>query len=316
MVVVIDRKSTGEFGTTPWPRPRLAELVDRINALGASHLAVSIILDRPREPRGDAILARALERFSGRLTLVASTEVDPVSGKEIPLLPLEQFRTGAVIAHDSIFWVGNVARAVPWGRSIDGHSYIAIAAELANQSSYPGGGLLSHWSWFDYATKTIFIDYTVDPATIPVISASDILAKRIPRATLSGKRVLLGYADVDIRFLEAPHYGKISYPHVQALAAETMWARWPSVIPWPYFFVPTLLIAILAHFARNTILSIGTWCGATIFMAALPFLVFRERIYVETFSSLLFLLLIGLGTIISFVRRRPPPRQPEGSDLR
>jgi CHASE2 domain-containing sensor protein len=46
-VVDIDEASLKEFGQWPWPRDRMAKLVDRLSAMGASAIAFDILFSEP-----------------------------------------------------------------------------------------------------------------------------------------------------------------------------------------------------------------------------------------------------------------------------
>ena len=43
VIIDLDEKSLGEFGQWPWPRYRVALLLDKLNSLGASAIAVDIL---------------------------------------------------------------------------------------------------------------------------------------------------------------------------------------------------------------------------------------------------------------------------------
>lgn len=60
--VVLDDASLDAVGPLPWPRERLAVLVDAIHARGGRGVALDLVLNEPGDPTGDDALARSLDR--------------------------------------------------------------------------------------------------------------------------------------------------------------------------------------------------------------------------------------------------------------
>ncbi len=91
-VIVIDDRAIELFGPLPWPRSRLAEIVEQSFAAGALGVAIDLILAEPGDPTEDLALARALSRGS----TVLATAFDSTGEW---LLPLEPFGGAGVAAH-------------------------------------------------------------------------------------------------------------------------------------------------------------------------------------------------------------------------
>ena len=66
-IVGIDERSLARYGRWPWPRSRLADLVDRLTAYGAKTIAFDAVFDQADAPN-DARFAAAI-RASGRVLL-------------------------------------------------------------------------------------------------------------------------------------------------------------------------------------------------------------------------------------------------------
>ena len=60
-IVEIDDESIAEFGRWPWPRARLAEMIEKITGAGAAVVALDILLYDPGDPADDARLAQAMQ---------------------------------------------------------------------------------------------------------------------------------------------------------------------------------------------------------------------------------------------------------------
>ncbi|MDH4062841.1 MAG: CHASE2 domain-containing protein [Acidobacteriota bacterium] len=62
-IVAIDEDSLAAFGQWPWPRTRVAHLVDRLQELGASGIALDVLFaESDRQGEADSALAEALTR--------------------------------------------------------------------------------------------------------------------------------------------------------------------------------------------------------------------------------------------------------------
>jgi adenylate cyclase len=72
-IIDIDEASIAEYGQWPWPRTRMAQIVDRLTELGAATIAVDIVFSEP-DRTGPAGLLRLLEerQWPGRQSIEAS----------------------------------------------------------------------------------------------------------------------------------------------------------------------------------------------------------------------------------------------------
>ena len=92
VAVVLDDDALDAFGPLPWPRERLAALVDAIFDRGARGLALDLVLNEPGDPAGDERLAAALAR--GPSVLAAALR--PAGGW---LLPVDRLGGAGRAAH-------------------------------------------------------------------------------------------------------------------------------------------------------------------------------------------------------------------------
>ena len=84
-IVGIDERSLARYGRWPWPRSRLAELVDRLAAYGAKTIAFDAVFSEA-DPPNDARFAAAI-RASGRVVLGEIFELNGTPITTWPLLP-------------------------------------------------------------------------------------------------------------------------------------------------------------------------------------------------------------------------------------
>jgi len=84
-IVGIDERSLARYGRWPWPRSRLAELVDKLTAYGAKTIAFDAVFSEA-DPPNDARFAAAI-RASGRVVLGEIFELNEEPIKTWPLFP-------------------------------------------------------------------------------------------------------------------------------------------------------------------------------------------------------------------------------------
>src|SRR6185369_4913563 len=84
-IVGIDERSLARYGRWPWPRSRLADLVDRLTGYGAKTIAFDAVFDQADAPN-DARFAAAI-RASGRVVLGEFFEFGGPPTTNWPLFP-------------------------------------------------------------------------------------------------------------------------------------------------------------------------------------------------------------------------------------
>ncbi len=65
-IVSIDQKSIDALGRWPWPRYRIADLIDRLRFYGAKVVAFDVVFSEPDESSGIGVIRRIKDQFSGR----------------------------------------------------------------------------------------------------------------------------------------------------------------------------------------------------------------------------------------------------------
>lgn len=173
-VVAIDEASLRAAGPWPWPRERLAELVDRVAASGARGVAVDILLAEPRD--GDDLLAASLQRAGA--TLVCGLDA---GGNWV--VPPESLAKGARLAHGMIeLDRDGVMRRVSMTKQAGTMSLpalsIAMAAAMRDDVVVAPGRLLEP----GFRARTV---------KVPVVSAQSLFAGGA-NGELRGRAVFIG----------------------------------------------------------------------------------------------------------------------------
>jgi signal transduction histidine kinase len=175
--VVIDDSSVDALGPLPWPRDRLAALVETARDRGARALVLDVLLSEPAGPAGDARLEQALSK--GPAVLAAALAP---SGSW--LLPLDRFggvRRSAHV-HAEISSDG-VVRSIAMTKQADGLSLPALAVAAAT---------LAGWEGAAEPGRLIRPDFRRPPGSVPQIDARSLLAADDDGQLLAGRVVWLG----------------------------------------------------------------------------------------------------------------------------
>lgn len=238
VLVAIDDKSLREAGRWPWPRRHHAELTDRLTAAGANRIYIDVILEGRSNGVDDTAFARAIER-SGNVVLAVRGDAGPAGNKQSSSVPLEALSRHAALASIGVAYnYQNAAWQLPYSARVDEQVIPSFAASLANKAS-PAN------YWFTP-------DYSIEPSSIPAISASDVLFGRFDPASVKGKDVVIGAnSEVlgDQYFI--PGFGKLGGAYVQIIGAETLKSGTPIQLGWGIAYLLALAIAAFALFRRS-----------------------------------------------------------------
>lgn len=174
-VIAIDEASLKRQGAWPWPRQRLAALVDATADAGARAVAVDILLPEPRP--GDEALAAALRRLPSVVTAALDENAKWI-------LPAPSLLGATSLAHASFeLDHDGVLRRVVATKQSDALVLPALPVHLASIASrqpVPTG-------------RTLAPEFRVSPRRIPVVSAGDVLHRDgAALRKLRGRIVLIG----------------------------------------------------------------------------------------------------------------------------
>ncbi len=224
-IVEIDAKSLQAIADWPWPRRHHAALIDQLRRAGAATIVFDVDFSSSSNPADDNALADALARADGAVVL--PTFRQPVSEGSTNFsenLPITRLRDHAFLGSVNVQPdADGQLRHYSYGTVTGGTPRPSIAALLA---ASPGNIGMS-----------FRIDTAIDPATIPRVSAIDVLSGNA--AVLKGRSVLIGATAIEMgdRYI-VPGHGVLPGVVVQALAAETLvhgttnpdWGWWPALL--------------------------------------------------------------------------------------
>ncbi len=284
-VVDIDEESLKQTGPWPWPRTRIAELVESlISDYGATRVALDMVFPEPADQEGDAKLARLAQ--SGKLVMAQVLDYIPRpvpmdTGKLAGGYPIEgeMPKARGYVANHPVLATGaagnigfmpdkdGVLRHLPLWTSFEGRAYPALALALCCA---------------DGIRIPERIPYELKWSSYTVLPASDILNLRAPLNAVSGRLVLVGSSALGLSD-RVPTPLSASTSGVMVHAAEltalldaragTLPAHWPGRACAVLY---TLLVALLAvhTFPRYSALyNMTLLCGTSLLWLLLAYLI-------------------------------------------
>lgn len=176
-VVAIDEASLAHAGSWPWHRGRLARLVEGSAAAGASVVGIDILLSDPRP--GDALLSEACRR----VRCVAATSLDQTGRWVLPSSPgLRPAHAAFELDDDGVLrWIAST-------KQDEASSYPALSTQLASLVTRKPVA----------AGVAIVPGFRAPPATVPVVSASDLLDGKANLTLLRDRIVLIGITAIGL----------------------------------------------------------------------------------------------------------------------
>jgi adenylate cyclase len=271
VIVGIDERSLARFGRWPWPRSRLAELIEHLHKYDVRTIAFDAVFDQPDLPN-DARFTAAV-RASGRVILGELFSFDEPSAGPVPLfneIPVRAHKGqvehlyGATAFHgpipalqDAAADVGHVNflpdpdgsfRRVPL--AIRMGDAVAPALAVAALRHWLGGrdALLTLAGTGDTKlavgdhvlvlddTSELRIDFLGPPGTVLNVSALDVFEERVSRAALEGKLVLIAPTAVGFDSRPTPFSGSCPGVEIHANVIDNLIAgrglvRPPWLVP-------------------------------------------------------------------------------------
>lgn len=238
VLVEIDAKSLATSGQWPWPRRLHAALVDRLNALGSDTIAFDVDFSAHSNAADDGALAAALARSKASVILPTFRQPASTGSTEFTEnLPIAALRQNTLLASVNVSPDDNGQLATySYGVITGGIPRPSLAAMLAGT---PGR-----------MDAKFRIDTSIDPATLPRISAADLLSGKVSPTQVRGKQVVIGGTAIELGDRYAtPRYGVIPGVLVQILAAETLLhgTEAPTIGPFAAVLLTLLVIFLLGR---------------------------------------------------------------------
>jgi diguanylate cyclase (GGDEF)-like protein/PAS domain S-box-containing protein len=219
VIVGIDAASLATLDEWPWPRRHHAELVDQLSGAAPARVFFDIDFSAASNPLDDALLESALAKPRD-YPLVLPTFFQyrsPTDPQFIVVKPRPRFARRAELASVNR-QVGPDGMTRVWRNawSVDGQRVPSVIDPRR---------LIAE-------DRDVVIDFSISPGSFTYVSYVDVLEGRVPRETFAGKQVFVGGTAVELNDMPpVPIHGSLPGIVVQALAAETVNAGAPRVLP-------------------------------------------------------------------------------------
>lgn len=245
VLVGVDEHSLWTYGQWPWPRYRLAMLVDRLRGLGAQVVVLDILMPEPDRTAPEVIeaerhrdlvdaltsppltpgtdsnsqlLAQALSHSTSvlgfHIDFAHSTPLTTALTRSLPILTQAAKAEGFTNALQDI---DGTVRRTPLLQSVNGQQAHALAlsalllssAQLSLRETRENGERALHWQQRRIpvdGSGNLLLDYRNAP--FPYLSAHTVLSGKVPAGSLKGKIVLVGAWATGLGDLHLPPSGK------------------------------------------------------------------------------------------------------------
>jgi len=213
VLVEIDPHSLGMLPVWPWPRGYHATVVENLSKAGAATVAFDIEFSSRSDPDEDAQLSLALASSASNVVLPAFRQWQQREDGSKQLMfvkPLPELARHGRLASINVRPDGDgLVRSYETQATIDGESIPALGTLLA-------GGQAS-------TVEEFYIDFGIDPDSIPRVSFVDVLTGQFDPELIRGKSVIVGATAIELGDqITVPRHAALPGPLVQALAFESM----------------------------------------------------------------------------------------------
>jgi EAL domain-containing protein (putative c-di-GMP-specific phosphodiesterase class I)/CHASE2 domain-containing sensor protein len=285
VIVGVDDRSLEGLQQWPWQRSLHGKLADRVREAGARRVFLDIDLSIPGQPKEDQALSGALKRLGGRATLPVHFTVDSATGRLTDSFPAPIFARWVQLANINVHYLAQgYVWEVPYALTYAGRDRPSYAASLAGVTG-PTGSMFP-------------IDYSIDPRSIPAVSAVDVLTGKTPPGILRGKDVIIAATSLRVNDVyNMPGYGQMAGVYVQALGAETLKQGRPIVIGWLLPLLAALGAVIAGLYRRRLDQLLAVFILSLVALLFAPIALEASHIHVRIFPALV-LLLGGSGSAV------------------
>jgi|GEM_PF-706327 len=207
-LVLIDDASLDHYGRWPWPRAKLAQLINAVSAQHPKAIGLDVLLPEPEDEVNDAALTRAIQSAPN---MVLAAKISSSMNTRLWVDPIPRFAQAAKgVGHvQAITDFDGLCRSVPDVEpSAEGlREAFALklaqlakpqvkAAELSSDASSSGVVVMQ-------TPRPMLIDFRrqyeagTEPQPFIALSAGDVLSGK-NSVGLSGKAVLIGFGSIEV----------------------------------------------------------------------------------------------------------------------
>jgi EAL domain-containing protein (putative c-di-GMP-specific phosphodiesterase class I)/CHASE2 domain-containing sensor protein len=282
VVVALDNRSLEKLKRWPWPRRRHAELIDELVRLGADRIFFDLDFAATSDPNEDRLMADALARNPGKVVLAVQTISDPQTGKKSFNTPIPPFAAHAEKASITVpYDFRGIVWEIPFALDTGRVTYPSFASSLAGIAGP--------------STSTFPIDYAIDYRSVPLVSAIDVIERKLAPGSLHGKLVVVGPTAIqlgDTWFV--PGAGRLGGVYLHVLGAETLRAGAPWELGWALPLFLAVGFSFTALLLRRAIAALAVLVTGSALAILVPLALDHLRVFVDVMPALVLLTIIAV----------------------
>jgi CHASE2 domain-containing sensor protein len=218
------------------PRASYARMLDRLRRDRPAVIALDVLFEGPRDPRGDRALLDAIRATRDRLVLPFRDFAVVPGGDDTRTVRARLFgpvhrtgvRTGfAGLPDDRDGRVRRTDYEVDTTADVSAQTFAFAAADVASDGPLRAGSLpaASRRAWAGQSDRTTWIDFRGPAGTVRRVSAVDVLRGRVAPGAFRDKLVVIGVVatgNADVHDTPLDRGRGMSGPEVQANALDTV----------------------------------------------------------------------------------------------
>lgn len=317
-VVDIDEASLSRLGPWPWPRARIAALLEYLlSDYGARGVALDMVFPEPADPAGDerlaelaqqgpVVMAQAFDYVSRPTPLRVGSLAGgfPVSMRAVAAKGFIANHAG--LAHAAV--TGNIGfvpdedgvlRHLPLLTVFEGREYPALSLALFDCCADGGNKAIA-------TAGGTRIPFSRNWSAYTVVSAADILSLRTPLSALSGRLILIGSSALGLSDrVSTPLSASTAGVMVHAAQLTTLLdaqagiapARWPGRLLSVFFSLLTATLAVYTFPRFSAASNMALLGGTSLAWLVLAYIITPHDAYFSVNGPLfanLFLLMVAV----------------------
>ena len=281
VLVKIDDDSLRDIGRWPWPRSDFARITDVLTSAGAKRVFFDLTFYGPTNDTDDNAFADSIKR-SKRVFVAVRTRAG--TDRDAPYAPstLPEIARYAHLGNISARYnYQNAIWELPYAVPIDGVALPSYAVLLANRRAE--------------VNRTFMVDYSIDPKSVPSMSAFRLFRAGFDPKLVRGKDVVVAWDSENLGDQDfIPGSGKMAGAYVQILGAETLKRGTPVYLGWIPVFLLALAIAGLAIRQRTSAHRMSLLGGGALLLLFAPTFLEAKLITLDVTPGLFVLLVVGI----------------------
>lgn len=233
VVVGIDNLSQQDMGDWPWDAAKYSAMIENLGNAGAQRIFFNFPINGLSGDPGAGRLVETLKKNSGKVYMAADFSVDSVTGKQTMLLPPEQMRQHVGLINTNV-WI-NGFNTVWHGRFANRVGDLVVSSIASEMSGIRGA-----------VGEEFPIDYSVRLASIPYLSAGEIIRNEASIKQVKGRNIIIGTNATGIGSRYAvPGHTHAASVFISAMAADTLIRAKPTTYSWLIPFALALAVTAL-----------------------------------------------------------------------